>query len=122
MISKICIFIYVALFDIGRGIHLLDIVQSGWMPYNYAPDWMNLYWTSLVFFDFAVIGFLLFYRKVGLIISLLIMLSDVWINAIAINIFNLNVHWGVVVQTVFLGFIIGSIGFLWEPPNDNVEY
>ena len=60
MISKICIFIYVALFAIGGGIHLLDIVQSGWMPYNYAPDWMNLYWTSLVFFDFAVIGFLLF--------------------------------------------------------------
>lgn len=116
-LKTICIAVYVVLFAIGGCVHLVHIIEDGWLPYSFAPEWMNVYWTSLVFFDFAAIGLLLKYRNLGLILSLLIMISDVAVNTHAHNIEGGGIYWGYIAQTMFLGFILGTIGFLWTSNN-----
>ena len=114
-LKAVCIAVYVILFAIGGSVHLSHIIEDGWLPYTYAPDWINSYWTSLVFFDFIAIGLLLKYRNIGLVFSLLVMISDVGVNTYAHSIHGGDVYWGYIAQVVFLGFILGTAGFLWRP-------
>ena len=108
--------IYVILLTIGGTVHLADILRGGWLPYDYVPLWMNWYWTSLLFFDYAAALFLIRNRNVGLIAALIIMLSNVAVNTHAHNLLGGDIYWGYIAQTLFLGFIFGSIAWLWEHP------
>ncbi len=117
--KSLSISIYVTLLAIGGTIHLVDILKSGWLPYNYVPLWMNGYWTSLLFFDYAAVLLLIRHRNAGLIAALIIMLSNVAINTHAHNLLGGDIYWGYIAQTLFLGFIFGSIAWLWERPVPN---
>lgn len=113
-LKTLCLVVYIVLFFIGGCVHLVHVVEDGWLPYNYVPQWINFYWTSLLFLDFAAVWLLLLHRNFGLILALLIMLSDVAVNTHAHGLNGGPIYWGYIVQTMFLGFIFGTIGFLWE--------
>ena len=108
--------VYLILLTIGGTVHLVDIFQNGWLPDTYFPLWMNWYWTSLLFFDYAAVFLLLRWRNAGLIAALTIMLSNVAVNTHAHNLVGGDIYWGYIAQTLFLGFILGSISWLWEHP------
>ncbi|MET9861751.1 hypothetical protein ABZY93_20990 [Streptomyces smyrnaeus] len=36
---------------VGGVAHLLDLLRHGLHPYDWAPTWLNLYWSSLVVLD-----------------------------------------------------------------------
>jgi hypothetical protein len=38
-------------FMIGTTTHTLDLINYGWLPYDFRPLPWNIYWTSLTFLD-----------------------------------------------------------------------
>ena len=63
--------------------------------------------------DLAVVLFLLSKnRHIGAILALIVMLADVSINTYAVVVMTDILIWKIVLQAIFLGFILGSIGFL----------
>ena len=64
-------------------IHVGDLWQHGWLPYRFAPLPLNVYWTSLTFFDALAAALLLLRPRTGLALALLIIASDVALNLFA---------------------------------------
>jgi membrane protein HdeD len=69
-------------FVIGGAFHLRDIVAGGWMPYRFAPDAMNLFWTMLLPLDLIAAGLILWRRgrRMGVVLGLAIMAADLSVN------------------------------------------
>lgn len=79
---------------------------------------LNLFWTALILLDAAVVILLLLgHRRSGLVLALAIMVLDMAANSYVL--FGLNIPFFAVpiqLQTAFLGFVLGSIAFLWPKP------
>lgn len=108
--------IYVAGFLFGAAVHARDFVLHG--PRPYAGDWplaLEAFWMALLPLDLLTAGLLAMgRRRSGLVLAAAVMLVDVAVNAwamLALNIAGLTLP--LLLQTLFLGFILGSIGFLW---------
>ena len=103
-------------FSVGAFNHARDFVDRGWRPYRWPllPAF-ELYWSALLFLDLAVVVLLATGRiRPGLLLAVAIMVSDVAINIAATRLagfvdFGAALLW----QALFLGFILGSFGFLW---------
>ena len=54
-------------------------------------------------------------------LALLIMISDVAINTHAHNLEGGDIYWGYIIQTMFLGFIVGTIGLLWQSSSEEPQ-
>jgi hypothetical protein len=90
-------------------------MQGGWTPYRLGPSFLRVFWTLLVILDPAVIALLTFgWRRTGLVAACSLMLADVAANSYAA--FALHYQGfslALPLQTLFLGFVLGSAGFLW---------
>jgi hypothetical protein len=101
-------------FAIGGLVHISDIVRGGMLPYYLAPLPINAYWTSLAVLDLFVVWLLWRYRRLGLTVALAIMVSDVGINSYVVYILKTSPSLvPLQLQTLFLGFVLGCVGFLW---------
>lgn len=119
--ANIIVAIYAICFAVGSLSHAKDFVDYGWRPYSAAPLPFEIFWSSLVLVDLVVVVLLLSkFRRLGIYLALLVMLADVSINTYATVILNEVLVWKVVLQAIFLGFILGSIGFL--SPSSKVNY
>jgi len=72
--------VYILGFGYGTRNHIVDILAEGWLGYDYVPLPINLYWTLLTFFDPLAILLLLSFPSAGILLSVLIMTSDIAIN------------------------------------------
>jgi hypothetical protein len=72
--------VYIFGFACGTRNHMVDILADGWLGYDFVPLPINLYWTILTFFDPLAILLLLSFPLAGILLSLLIMASDIAIN------------------------------------------
>jgi len=72
--------VYIFGFAYGTRNHIVDILADGWLGYDFVPFPINLYWTLLTFFDPLAIFLLLSFPLAGIILSGLIMASDIAIN------------------------------------------
>ena len=66
--------------------HVMDLVSGGLFPYTKrwgTPASLNLYWTSLTILDPLAIAALIINVRVGYVVSLCIMLTNVSINLYA---------------------------------------
>ena len=113
--SRWALAIYVIGFAIGALSHGRDFMVFGWRPYAWGPLPLEIFWTCLIALDAAVVGLLLSgRRRLGLSVAAAIMTVDVAANtyamlALAIPGFAVPL----LLQTLFFGFIVGSIGSLW---------
>ena len=114
-LKRFALGIYVICFSIGVLTHTLDFVQLGPRPYAWAPLPFEVFWSSLVILDALVIVILLTgFLKVGLSLSAMIMIVDVLVNFYTLIVLeNDGFAFAVPLQALFLGFVLGSIGFLW---------
>lgn len=94
--------------------HAADVWRGGWLPYGYAPLWLNAFWTSLTILD-PLAATLLWRRSPGGVWLLLgIMLTDVTVNL------RFSLHLGstledsaaLLAQILFLGFVLGAASTL----------
>jgi membrane protein HdeD len=87
--------------------HIVDVLRHGWLPYRFAPEPLNVYWTSLTFLD-AIAAILLLSRpSFGLVVTLVIILSDVVLNLFAR--FGLGLHLRslpLILQCLFLVIVV----------------
>ncbi|HVX13603.1 MAG TPA: hypothetical protein VHC22_20635 [Pirellulales bacterium] len=116
-----CVLLVYTICLMGAGFnHANDIVQGDWFPYRHAPLSMNVYWTSLVALDPLAAVLLWLKPRVGLAVTLAIMVSDVAVNSYGVH--GLDYHgWyacgSLQLQAMFLRFVVGSLPFVW--PNGN---
>lgn len=118
--DKICIAVISVCLVIGGATHIFDNLYFGFLPYKFAPDWINFYWTSLGVIDLLAVYLLVKLRKFGIVLTLLIMVSDVVINSMAY--YSLQIirdPMSLQLQTLFLGFCIGSCIWLWKDKSAN---
>ena len=114
--------VYAICFAIGAFSHARDFVVYGWRPYIAAPLPFELFWSSLILIDVVVVAFLLSkHRHIGIFLALLVMLADVSINTYASIVLDGVSVWKIVLQAVFLGLILGSIGFIGQPSNGHIR-
>lgn len=110
--ERVCLVVILLCLAIGAGTHIFDNIYFGFLPYRFAPSWLNIYWTSLGIIDLLAVYLLIKYRNTGLFLTLALMSSNVVINSIAY--YSLGVIKDPValqLQTLFLGFCLGS--FTW---------
>jgi peptidoglycan/LPS O-acetylase OafA/YrhL len=121
-VERVVVGVSVVGFVIGTSTHLLQLVNRGWVVFAAAPTWMNVYWTSLTFLDPLAAMLLLRARRAGLILAVAIMLSDVAVNSHALYGLNLPFAiWALQLQTLFCGFLLGAIGFLWGANDESAR-
>ncbi len=77
---RIMFLVYIIGFSIGTITHTLDLLNHGIILNENVPIWKNIYWVSLTFFDFLAIILILRTIIPALVISNLIIVSDVIIN------------------------------------------
>lgn len=112
-IERMVIGVLVAGFAIGTLTHALHLVTGGWIVFDNAPVWMNVYWTALAALDPLAAVLLLWRRSTGLTLGAAIILSDVAINSHAL--YGLGLPFGFLslqLQTLFCGVLLGVAGFL----------
>ena len=112
-IERMVIGVLVAGFAIGTLTHALHLVTGGWIVFDNAPVWMNVYWTALAALDPLAAVLLLWRRSTGLTLGTAIILSDVAINNHAL--YELGLPFGFLslqLQTLFCGFLLGAAGLL----------
>jgi hypothetical protein len=112
---KLTLTVYAVAFLIGTSTHLNVLLHGRWLPHH---PFLNTYWTALTFLDPLVVFLLLRSPRVGLLLALAIMLTDVGINSLATYLyFDTSGHYAVdyfvQLQSAFLGFVLGSAPFLW---------
>ena len=118
MAQRIALAVYIACFAIGTVTHTRDFLALGMRPYHGAPIVLEAFWSSLLVLDLATAGLLLIdQRRWGLALAVVIMVCDVAGNSYAF--FMLGIDGFAIalpLQAAFLGFVLGSIGFLWPTP------
>jgi hypothetical protein len=110
--------LYVLAFAVGTTSHVVDILRSGVVPHNRYHWSLNLFWTSLTFFDALAIVLLLRRAKAGIFLAAVIMFLDVAVNLAA------GIHeylatgrflmWGLYTQIPFALFILATASSLWS--------
>lgn len=111
--SKIVLAVWCIGLVIGGATHVFDNLYFGFLPYGFAPLWLNLYWSALGIIDFIAVFLLLKHRTLGVWFTLVLMLSNVVINSVAL--YSLEViteAWPLQFQTLFFGFCLGSVYLL----------
>ena len=112
---RACLTVVVAGFFTGVVTHGLDFLERGPRPYAGEPLALEAFWSALLLLDASTVILLLIgRRKAGLILALVIMVVDVAANSVAHHGLGFGaVAWKLQLQTLFLGFVLGSVGFLW---------
>lgn len=117
----IILIVYTLAFGIGTTTHTIDAVNYGWpVDIPAVPNWLNMYWSSLIVLDPLAILLLWTRQKIGLMVALFIMLTDVAFNSYAT--YELKVwDWSyfLQLQSLFLGFLLGTAPFVWSIKDRN---
>jgi hypothetical protein len=113
--AAIVLGIWVLCFLIGTFTHTRTLLGHGWLPYDWVPLPMNIFWTLLTFADPLAALLLLIRRNAGIVLGLAIMISDVAINTWVAYQFEFDGLSGPLqAQTLFLGFTLGSFRLIWD--------
>ncbi len=100
---RLILVVYIIGFGIGTTTHIIDIINWGILPNDTAPDWKNIYWSSLTILDFIAIILILKSIAPALILANSIMISDVLINTNVLTYFN---NYKIVLQIIFGFFVL----------------
>jgi hypothetical protein len=107
--------IWVLCFLVGTFTHTRTLLGHGWLPHDWVPLPVNIFWTLLTFADPLAALLLLVRRNAGIVLGLAIMISDVAINTWVASRFGLDGLSGPLqAQTLFLGFTLGSFRLIWN--------
>jgi len=102
-------------YAIGTLTHARDVLINGWMPRPDVPLGVGVFWKALTLVDPLVVLLLGVRRNVGLALGLAIIVVDVLVNTwVGYGFGWPMLGWALQSQTLFLGFALGSVGFLWR--------
>jgi hypothetical protein len=115
---KIIFAIYIFGFSYGTINHVIDIHRDGLLGYDYVPLVINIYWTTLTLLDPLAIILLLFFPLPGMILSVLIMITDLAVN-ISVTLYyyfqtNALSDGRLFLQVIFGLFVFSTVPFAWK--------
>lgn len=117
--------IFISAFAVATCNHIMDLITGGLFPYAKKweiPESFNIYWTSLTLLDPLAITTVIINVRLGYIIAITIMISNVPINFYAtINFWSVPVHKNVflLMQTAFLIFLLSTVFRVWNVTSPN---
>jgi uncharacterized membrane protein len=115
MMDKFVVFLLCLFLTIGGVVHIYDNIVNGLLPYDFAPRWLNIYWSLLGILDLLAVYLLIRYRRVGIILMLVILGTNVIFNTHALYTLEiLDNRTALQLKTLFLGFSIGVSIWLWN--------
>ncbi|MDW2081305.1 hypothetical protein [Vibrio sp. 1640] len=106
--DKFVVFLLCLFMTVGGVVHLYDNIVGGFLPYDFAPRWLNMYWSALGLLDLLAAYLLVKHRRSGLVVMLLILITNVIFSSHAhytLEILDNNV--ALQMKTLFLGFSFG---------------
>ncbi|TBT13774.1 hypothetical protein D5E82_06035 [Vibrio parahaemolyticus] len=115
IMDKFVVFLLCLFMMIGGVVHLYENIVDGFLPYDFAPRWLNIYWSALGLLDLLAVYLLVKHRRVGLVLMLLILMTNVIFSSHAhytLEILDNNV--ALQMKTLFLGFSLGVSIWLWN--------
>ncbi len=113
--DKFVVFLLCLFLAIGGGVHVYDNIAGGFLPYDFAPRWLNIYWSALGIFDLLAVYLLIRRRRLGLVLTLVILTTNVIFNSHAnYTLEILNNSLALQMKTLFLGFTFGVSIWLWS--------
>ena len=111
---KLALCLYAVCFGAGAVNHARDFLGYGPRPYAAAPLPLELFWSALLPLDVAVVILLWCgRRRAGLMLAVAIMVVDVGANSCAVRVYGWDFSTALQLQSLFLGFVLGSLPFLW---------
>ncbi len=102
MITKI---VWTIGFLIGTITHTLDLINLGWLPYDFRPLGWNIYWTSLTFLDPLAAGLIWVRERWGIALGAAIMASNVAVNGYTLALGYDAFFYPLVLQSGFAAFV-----------------
>lgn len=106
--------LYAVCFAGGAFNHARDFLGHGPRPYAAAPLPLEVFWSALLPLDVAVVILLRGgRRRAGLVLAAAIMVVDVGANSYAVRAYGWDFSTALQLQSLFLGFVLGSLPFLW---------
>jgi hypothetical protein len=114
--TKTVLILFATCMMIGGTNHALDIARGGLLPYRGVPMPLNAFWTLLCPLDFAAALLLWRCRNWGIVLALVIIVTDVAVNSWVLYGSGLIVpsFEPLQVQTLVLGFMSGAAAFVWR--------
>ncbi|MGA5425124.1 hypothetical protein [Streptomyces lavendulocolor] len=109
-----CVVAAVLLF-VGAFAHITDLLCHGLHAYDWAPGWLNLYWSSLALFDTLAAMLLIWGKRRGTDLACGIMATNLaanWYAVYSIQDSNLAAQPGLQRLTVFAAFVLGTAPFI----------
>lgn len=100
---------------VGAVSHITDLLRHGLHPYDWAPSWLNLYWSSLALFDPLAAALLLCGRRRGTDLACAIMATDIaanWYATYGIQHSSLLAQPGLQRLTAFAGLVLATAPFI----------
>lgn len=113
-VISVCVIAAVLLF-VGAFAHVTDLLSHGLHPYDWAPGWLNLYWSSLALFDALAAVLLIQGKRRGTDLACAIMATDLaanWYAVYGIQHSNLAAQPGLQRLAVFAALVLGTAPFI----------
>ncbi|WP_335935271.1 hypothetical protein [Streptomyces sp. PTD5-9] len=113
-VISVCVIAAVLLF-VGAFAHVTDLLSHGLHPYDWAPGWLNLYWSSLALFDALVAVLLIQGKRRGTDLACVIMATDLaanWYADYGIQHSNIAAQPGLQRLAVFAALVLGTAPFI----------
>ncbi|MFB7373427.1 hypothetical protein ACFC0D_26650 [Streptomyces sp. NPDC056222] len=103
------------LFLFGAVVHVTDLLRHGLQAYEWAPKWLNIYWSSLALLDLLAAALLISGMRRGTDLACVIMATDLAANWYAIHGIqhsSLAAQPGLQRLVVFTAFVLGTAPFV----------
>lgn len=100
---------------VGAVAHVADLLHHGLRAYDWAPRWLNLYWSSLALLDLLAAALLISGKRRGTDLVCIIVATDLaanWYAIYGIQHNSLADQPGLQRLVVFTAFVLGTAPFV----------
>ncbi|HMR50699.1 MAG TPA: hypothetical protein PKE40_15665 [Arachnia sp.] len=106
--------VWIAGFLVGTTSHVLDLIAGGVDTYGAFPPALRAFWLSLTVLDPLTALLLLLRKRAGIILGVVVILTDIAVNWTVFFTIGGNPLFGVVNQTLFAAFLLVTAPRLWR--------
>lgn len=100
---------------VGAVAHVTDLLLHGLQPYDWAPTWLNLYWSSLTLLDPLAAALLISGKRRGTDLACAIVTTDLaanWYATYSLQHSSLSAQPGLQRLLVFTALVLGTAPFV----------
>lgn len=100
---------------VGAVVHVTDLLHHGLQAYDWAPGWLNLYWSSLAFLDPLAAALLISGKRRGTDLACVIVATDLianWYATYTIQSSSLAAQPGLQRLLAFTALVLGTAPFV----------